>query len=109
MILYNVTVKIEHNTHQDWLAWMKATHIPEVMKTGIFKEYKISRLLYIDETDGITYAIQYVCDDMNSFRHYQDEFAKALQADHTNRYKDKFVAFRTLMEVVDQSPRKLEE
>jgi len=31
---------------------------------------------------------------------YQKEFATALQADHSARYKDKFVAFRTLLEEV---------
>ncbi len=100
MILYNVTVKVEHDVHDEWLKWMKEVHIPDVLKTGIFSENKICRLLYVDETDGKTYSIQYLCENMDSFRTYQDNHAKALQAEHTNRYKDKFVAFRTLMEVL---------
>lgn len=100
MILYNVTVKVDLDIHDEWLNWMKTAHIPDVMNTGLFIEHKICRLLYIDESDGITYAFQYFCKDLDTLKHYQAEFGPALQADHTNRYKDKFVAFRTLMEVV---------
>ena len=34
MILYNVTVNIDTDVEEDWIEWMKETHIPEVMKTG---------------------------------------------------------------------------
>lgn len=80
---------------------MKNIHIPDVMKTGLFSENRICRILTVDESDGVTYAIQYGCKDMATFEKYQKEFAAALQKDHTDRYKEKFVAFRTLMETVD--------
>jgi hypothetical protein len=41
MILYNVTVKIEADAQEDWLQWMKSTHIPDVMDTGLFLGYRI--------------------------------------------------------------------
>ncbi len=99
MIIYNVTVKIERKSHADWLGWMRGVHIPDVMATRLFEEYKICRILH-EEPEGVTYAIQYFCKDMKTFERYQREHAKRLQADHTERYKDRFVAFRTLMEVL---------
>lgn len=99
-ILYNVTVKVELATHQEWLDWMKSIHIPDVMATGLFLEHKICRLLGVDEQDGITYAIQYLCPDMETFQQYQAEHALRLQKDHQQRYEGKYVAFRTLMKVV---------
>jgi len=101
MILYNVTVKIDPSIESDWVEWMKTVHIPDVMKTGLFKEYKLCRLLYLEETDGVTFAVQYLCKNMETLERYQKEFAKELQRDHTERYKNKYVAFRTLMEVLD--------
>ena len=102
-IFYNVTVKIENNTHDEWLKWMKEIHVPDVMKTGKFLESKICRLLEMDESDGKTYSFQYLAPDMKTFQEYQSEFAKALQKDHTDRYHGKYVAFRSLMEVVDET------
>ena len=101
MILYNVTVKLDHKIHSDWLRWMKHVHIPDVMKTGMFVEHKICRLLSVDEADGVTYAIQYFSKDMEHYQRYQREFAPVLQQEHTTRYKGQFVAFRTLMQVVE--------
>ena len=41
MILYNITVNIDHDIHQEWLVWMKDIHIPDVLSTGLFIENKI--------------------------------------------------------------------
>jgi hypothetical protein len=101
MIIYNVTVNIEDDVHTDWISWMKQTHIPEVMKTGYFLENKIAKVLSTQEGEtGHTYAIQYTCHSMNDLEEYQEKHAPKLQEDHTKRYSGKFVAFRTLLEVV---------
>lgn len=100
MIIYNVTVKIDHDAHNDWLWWMRSTHIPDVINTKCFTEYRLSKVLPGEE-DGITYSIQYSCPDMETLEKYQQEFAPRLQQEHTERYQGKFVAFRTLLEVVD--------
>lgn len=101
MILYNVTIKIEQTIAAEWLEWMKTVHIPDVMATKLFTEYKICKILHDDEDGGETYAIQYFCPSMEDFYLYQKQYAKALQAEHMEKYKDRYVAFRTLMEVVE--------
>lgn len=104
MILYNVTVKIDRKVHDDWLQWMQEVHIPDVMKTGLFTENRLCKILGQEEDpEGITYAIQYTCPNMKAFMRYRDHHAKALQAEHTERYKGHYVAFRTLMEVVGEN------
>lgn len=100
MIIYNVTVKIDHDVHEEWLTWMREKHIPEVLATGRFLEHRITRVM-VEEEDGVTYAFQYTCKDMHTLEQYHQHEAPALQADHLERYKDKFVAFRTLLEVVE--------
>ncbi len=99
MILYKVTVKIEKKSHKDWLKWMKEIHIPDVLETGLFEEYKLCHILH-DDPEGETYSIQYFCKDMETFQRYQQEFAPKLQAEHQERFKNKYVAFRTLMQVL---------
>ena len=99
-IFYNVTVIINHDAHDEWLKWMTEVHVPEVMETGKFIENKICRLLDVDETDGKTYSFQYIAPNMEVFQEYLKECAPALKKDHTDKFKDKFVAFRSLMEIV---------
>lgn len=98
MIIYNVTVNIDDDVHDDWLEWMQQVHIPDVMNTGMFLESRISKIL-AEEEGGKSYSIMYLCKNMETLEKYQQEFASALQQDHTERYAGKFAAFRTLLEV----------
>ena len=59
MILYNVTVNIDNDVREEWLQWMKETHIPEMMDTGLFLESRLSRIL-AEEEGGSSYEVQYV-------------------------------------------------
>ena len=99
MIIYNVTVKVDASTAKDWVQWMKHEHIPELMKTGLFVDYKLCRLLEQDETDGITYAAQYYCDNMEHYQTYINEYAQKMRDKGIEKFGGKFVAFRTVMKV----------
>ena len=99
MIIYNVTVNIENDVKEEWLKWMKEKHIPDVMATGYFLENKICKVL-VDEEQGTTFSIQYTCRNMNDLEEYQKIHAPGLQKEHTDKYANKFVAFRTLLEVL---------
>lgn len=103
MILYNVTVQIERDVQKDWLSWMQTTHIPDVLKTGLFTSCKVCKILgQEDNPAGISYAIQYTSPSMEAFIQYRDTFAVKLQEEHSERYKGKYVAFRTLLEVISE-------
>lgn len=101
MIIYNVTVNVEDDIHTDWISWMKSTHIPKVMDTGFFTKHKICKVISTQEDEtGHTYAIQYTCNSMADLEEYQEKHSPKLQQEHGDRYHGKFVAFRTLLEVV---------
>jgi len=103
MLLYNVTVTIDLEVHQDWLRWMQEIHIPDVMNTGLFLSYRLCRLMTHEHTDAEMYTIQYAVQDMSSLQQYQQEFATALQEAHKVRYEGKYAAFRSVMEVLEHS------
>jgi hypothetical protein len=99
MIIYNVTINIDTDVEQEWLAWMKDVHIPDVMATGLFLESRMMRVL-ADDQGGNTYAIQYTAADMAHYERYRDEHAPRLQAETQKHYGGRFAAFRTLLQVV---------
>lgn len=101
MIIYNVTINIDEDIHDEWLQWMKEVHIPDVMNTGLFESNKICRI-HAEEEGGRSYSIQYECKDMDTLEQYQTIHAPKLQRAHTAKYQGKFAAFRTLLEVVHQ-------
>ena len=70
MILYNVTSSLEPTAADEWLDYMRSTHIPEVMETGFFIKSQLLRLLN-EEEGGITYAAQYYCLSVEQLEEYQ--------------------------------------
>lgn len=101
MILYNVTINVDESVHDEWLEWMTKKHIPDVLATGLFTDNKIYRILSEDKVNGNTYSIQYFCNSMYDYEKYRKEHAPRLQKEHSEKYKDKFVAFRTIMDSVE--------
>jgi uncharacterized protein YqcC (DUF446 family) len=99
MFLYNVTLILEDAAAEEWLQWMQDVHIPEVMATGLFVS---NRLLKVVDSpnEGVTYCAQYVVETLDNYNKYQEIFAPALQAELNERFKNRFVAYRSLMEFV---------
>ena len=101
MIIYNVTVSVEESVKSDWIKWMQQIHIPEVMAAGIFTKAQINRVIAQEDSDN-TYAIAYTCSTIKDLHRYQIIFSPELQQKHVVRYGDKAVAFRTIMEVIEE-------
>lgn len=100
MIIYNVTIKLDWSIQQQWIEWMKETHIPAIMATGCFTTHQFVRLLDVDEEEGPTYAVQYFAETRQQLDNYIQQFAPALRQESFMKWGNKFIAFRTLMQVV---------
>jgi hypothetical protein len=101
MLIYNVSIKVDHTIELEWLHWMKTKHIPEVMNTKQFVESHICRLIdpAADE-GGITFIVQYRCESMEKLNFYFENFAPSFREDFNSRYQDRTTLFRTVMEIL---------
>jgi len=99
MILYNVTVSVDLEIEEEWVKWMKAHHIPDVMATGCFVDWKMFKVL-LQKEDSVTYSIQYFSKDLKHLQQYHSQYAKGLQITHQEKYLEKVVAFRTVLEEI---------
>ena len=101
MLIYNVTIKVDESIAGPWLQWLQKEHIPDVMGTGCFSTYKVVRLLEIDDSEGPTYAIQYHADSKADYNRYIEMHASLLRQKSIDKWGNNFIAFRSLMEVVE--------
>ena len=101
MIVYNITNKIDPAIEVAWIKWQKEEHIPEIMSSKQFTDYKFYKLLDQDETEGITYIIQYFAKDIQHYNKYIESFADGLRKKANNKWGNQFIAFRTIMQIVD--------
>ena len=100
MIIYNVTIKVENTVTDAWVNWMKTEHMADLMSTGLFVDCRLCRLLEQDETDGVTFAAQYFCEGMEQYHTYLEKYAEGMRSKGLNLFGGKFVAFRTVMEII---------
>jgi hypothetical protein len=101
MFIYNVTVKIDSSIESDWIKWMKEEHIPEVLATGKFFESRFVRLVDVDESEGPTFAAQYTARTKDDYEDYIAHFSPELRKKGLDRWGNLFIAFRTVMQVVE--------
>ena len=99
-IIYNVTVKVELSIADAWLTWLREEHIPEIMQTGCFMDSKVVRLLEVDDTEGPTYAIQYSAASRADYNRYISLHASLMQQKSYQKWGDRFLAFRSVMQVI---------
>jgi hypothetical protein len=100
MYLYNETIGIDKEIESQWLQWIKINYINAAMNSGMFKSFKMYKVLH-DQDDGtISYSLQYLAEDINDVMNYLENYAPALIEAHRSQFKDKHVVFRTLLEEV---------
>lgn len=100
MILYNITINVSPDIEEDFIAWMKTTHIPEMLQTGIFQEHKFFRLLHDSEDGSTNYCIQYFTENIDRMMDYEKNHAPMLRNKTQERYNSKAVMFQTLLETI---------
>ncbi|MEM1003167.1 MAG: DUF4286 family protein [Bacteroidota bacterium] len=101
MIIYNVTVNVDHSIEDQWLDWIKI-HIPKVLATGKFKEAKLTKVLIEEELGGTTYSIQFRAISKDSLKDYYLNYANALRKEGLELFGEKTLSFRTELEIIDE-------
>lgn len=99
MILYNVTCHVDDFVLEEWLIWMKNVHIPEVMQTNKFVEYRMYKIDPIEESDaGSSFSIQYFAKTRQDYLDYVEQYAPLLKQKTLEKYGQRVLAFRTILE-----------
>jgi hypothetical protein len=100
MLLYNITFGIDKVIEGEWIAWMKAHYIPSLMDTGLFVEYKMYKVLTHEDETSVSYSVQCFANTIEDVLKYLNEYAPQLTELHRERFKDKHVAFNTLLDEI---------
>ncbi|MBG7630276.1 MAG: DUF4286 family protein [Bacteroidetes bacterium] len=102
MYIYNVTTNVDDSIHEKWLNWMKQKHIPEMLESGKFSSAKMCQVMVEEDMGGLTYAVQYATDSLETLESYYNEDAPKLRNEALKLFGDKIVAFRTELKVINE-------
>jgi hypothetical protein len=98
MLLYNITIGIDRAAEAVWLQWMKERYIPVAMATGLFLQARIFKVLHDDDEPTVSYSVQFYAETINEVSEYLDKYDRALGQELMENFRDRHVAFRTLLE-----------
>jgi hypothetical protein len=68
------------------------------MDTGAFLEYKIYKVLTHEDTNSVSYSIQYFSDSIEKIVLFLNNDGKSLVEELRDKYKDRHVVFNTLLQ-----------
>lgn len=100
MVIYNVTTNVSWDVHDSWLRWLKEEQAVAILSTGCFYEYRLLRLLGIDDTEGPTYAIQYHAARESDYQNFLANHSSFITQQASAKWGDKILTFGSLMEVL---------
>lgn len=102
MYIYNVTMNIAEEIHDEWMKWIKEKHIPEMLDLGIFTKAKMSEVLVTEEMGGTTYSVQYTTESLELLDQYYNFHADEMRYKGAKLFKDKMLSFRTELKVINE-------
>ncbi|PZR28063.1 MAG: DUF4286 domain-containing protein [Citrobacter freundii] len=100
-VIYNVTTKVAHSIADKWLQWMKEEYISRMLETGCFTKATILRMIEVDESEGLTYAVQYASPGKEEYNLYIERHAERMSRVALSKWGANIISFRSVLEVVD--------
>ena len=101
MYIYNVTINIDEQLHDEWLVWMQS-HIEKVLATGCFLSAKMTQVLVEEEMGGFTYSVQFTAPSRDELDEYYNTYADALRDEAHRKFGDRMLSFRTELKLVQE-------
>ena len=71
------------------------------LATGMVQENKLLKLLNIDNSDGITFCLQYKLAELGTYNQYCIVFDNKFKQELKDKYGDKVLFFSSLLQEVD--------
>jgi hypothetical protein len=101
MIVYNISMKVDPAIEKDWMQWQQQEHIPAIMASGQFSDYKFYKLLEEEKDESATYVVQFLAPSIENYQYYISNFAPRLREQAFDKWGNLFIAFRSVMQVIE--------
>ena len=101
MLVYNTTYHVGNADARNFVIWINECYIPKVLDHGTLKNPRLSRVLSHREQDSECFALQWEVESMAEMHHWHTEQGEGLNDELLKIFKEKVIAFSTLMEVLN--------
>ncbi|WP_373841013.1 DUF4286 family protein [Bacteroides heparinolyticus] len=100
MLIYNTTYHVEMPDAHNFVIWLNEAYIPQVEADGRLSAPRLVRVLSHKEQDSESFSLQWEVADSATLHRWHTEQGMRLNEEMMNVFKNKVIAFPTLMEVL---------
>lgn len=100
MLIYNTTYQVENDDARNFVIWLHEVYMPQVEENGLLKAPRLTRILTHKEEETECFSLQWEVEDTRILHQWHTAQGAALNAEMMHVFKDKVLAFSTLMEVI---------
>lgn len=97
MYILNTTFHADNSVRQNFVDWVRKVYIPAAIGTGLFRDARLLRVLTDNDPEGVSFALQMICESISEARRWHDETATLLRDDMTQRWGDAVMYFTTYL------------
>ncbi len=101
MLIYNTTYHIEEKSVKNFLIWLQEHFIPEILKTGMLSNPRLTEVLSNKEDGSSSFSLQLEVEDSKTLHAWYSQHGVKLNEEIVNIFKDDVVGFPTLLEVIE--------
>ena len=101
MYLFSITINIEDSVRDEWIIWVNRKVKPLLKDGSLVYDFRILRVMSEEENSGTSYSFQYHIRTLKEIEDFEERYDREVAVDMYRFYSEKFVEFRTRLEVVD--------
>jgi hypothetical protein len=101
MYLFSITINIEDGVREEWLSWINTKVKVLLSDKSKVHDFRVLKILNEEPGHGSTYSFQYHLPNLEGVDLFEEFYDQEVAADMYRFYKEKFVEFRTRLEVID--------
>lgn len=100
MILYNITFNVELDAVDGFKNYLHEQHIPSLNFGEELLDYKLFRLLNVDESEAITMTLQYFLKDLGTYNDHLIVIDRNLKKELFQLFGEKVLYFCSVLEKI---------
>lgn len=100
MILYNITFNVELDVVDSFKDYLHHQHIAQLNFGEDLIDYKLFRLLNVDESEAITMTLQYFLKDLGTYNDHLVVIDKKLKKELYQQFGEKVLYFCSVLEKI---------
>jgi hypothetical protein len=101
MIIYNTTYSVSDKVYGSFLKWVKEKHIPQMISSGYFSEFKLSRVLTDEDQEGNSISLQLTAENVNAVSQWREQYGDLFEMEISSLFSVNVLYFSTFLEIID--------